>query len=139
MLDGVLDCVVVVAVAVGGGAGAVAVAVEGVEGVDAGAVAEAALSVFGATLRRDDGKTIGVTTMTSAINTSASTVRLSMQTEGLAKEPDHTRPVERGDSVQCVALPTNSHEEHRASGALRWHTLNSLDNNGTRREESGTA
>jgi hypothetical protein len=87
--------------------------------------------------RRDDWKSLGVTTMTSAIKISARMVRLSMQVREVAKEPDRNRRVGTDDSGQFVALPTTYREARRAVGALQWRMLSSLDNNGTRREAAG--
>lgn len=116
-----------------GGAGCDAVGAALV-GVAAGTLAAFVLSAACVVERRDDEKNLGVTTMTSAIKTSARMVRLSMQITEVAKEPDHNRRVGMDDSGQFVALPTMYPGARRAAGALQWRMLSSLDNNGTRRE-----
>ena len=89
------------------------------------------VSAFGVAGRRDDEKNLGVTTITSAINTSARMVRLSMQVSEVAKEPDRSRRAGKGDSARFAAQPTMYRAARHAAGVLQWRMLSSLDNNGT--------
>jgi hypothetical protein len=93
-----------------------------------------ALSAACGAARRDDGKSRGVMTMTSAIKTTAIMVRLSMQLNEVAREPDRNHRDGTDDSARFVVRPTTSHEARRASRALQWRTRNSLDNSGTKTE-----
>jgi hypothetical protein len=75
--------------------------------------------------------------MTSAINTSARTVRLSITSGAVAREPGHIHPGGTDDSAQFGAPPASYREARRASRALRWRRQSSLDNNGTRAATAG--
>jgi hypothetical protein len=103
-------------------------------GTAAGTLAAFVLSAPCVVDRRDDGKNLGVTTMTSAIKIIAIMVRLSMQVREVAKEPDRSRRVGMDDSGQFVALPAMYPGALRVARALQWRMLSSLDNNGTRME-----
>src|SRR5690242_4808025 len=77
--------------------------------------------------------------MTSAINTSARMVRLSMQVREVAREPDRNHRDGTDDSARSVAPPAMSHARRRVSEAPQWHMRNSLDNSGTTTEAAATA
>jgi hypothetical protein len=100
----------------------------------AGVPAALVVSSLGAAGRREDAKNRGVTTITSAINTSARMVRLSMQVSEVAKEPDRNRRAGRGDSARFAAPPAMYRAARHAAGVLQWRMLSSLDNNGTTME-----
>jgi hypothetical protein len=70
--------------------------------------------------------------MTSAIRTSATMVRLSMQLGEVAKEPDRNRRDGTDDNGQFAARPAMNREARRTALALQWRMRSSLDNNGTR-------
>jgi hypothetical protein len=110
------------------------VAGAGADELVAGVPAALVLSSLGAAGRREDAKNRGVTTITSAINTSARMVRLSMQVSEVAKEPDRNRRAGRGDSARFAAPPTTYRAARHAAGVLQWRMLSSLDNNGTTME-----
>lgn len=119
----------------------------GADGVTAGALVagfvETALTVWVLSAlcvvaRRDDGKNLGVMTMTSAIKTSARMVRLSMQVGEVAREPDRSRRDGMDDSARFAARPTTCHGARHAARALQWRMLSSLDNNGTTMEVAAT-
>lgn len=106
---------------------------DGVGAVEAAALGVVAVSDAGGVAgpRDADGNNLGVTTMTSAMRTSATMVRLSMQVRDLVREPDHNRRDGTDDSVRFAAPPTNYREARRVARVLQWHTLNSSDNSGT--------
>jgi len=97
------------------------------------------LSVLTGLARRDDENIIGVTTITSAMSTSARRVRLSMQIETVAREPDHSRQAETDCTARCGALQASSRVWLRAVRVPRSRTRNSLDNNGTMEAAAETA
>jgi hypothetical protein len=121
-----------------GAAGELA-AVPGDDTVAALVLSARALSAACGAGRRDDGNRRGVMTMTSAIKTTAIMVRLSMQLNEVAREPDRNHRDGTDDSAQFVVRPTTSREARRASRALQWHTRNSLDNSGTKTEAAAIA
>jgi len=90
----------------------------------------ARLSVGAGVARRDDGNIIGVTTMTSAISTSARRVRLSIRTEAVAREPDHSRRGGTDCTARSVAVRANCLVSRHVVRVLRSRTRSSLDNNG---------
>jgi hypothetical protein len=107
--------------------------------LSARAVSTRALSAACAAGRRGDGKSRGVMTMTSAIKTTAIMVRLSMQLNEVAREPDRNHRDGTDDSARFVVRPTTSPEARRTSRALQWRTRNSLDNSGTKTEAAAIA
>ena len=106
-----------------------------------GVASERTVSATGATTgaRRDDGKSIGVATMTSAMRSSATSVRLSIQAGGVAREQDHSRPDETDGNGRFDEGQASHREWNHVAEALRWHTRSSLDNNGTRQAGAETA
>ena len=77
-----------------------------------GAVETAVVSAVGAGARREDGKNIGVTTMTSAISASARRVRLSMQvgSQSLGNRvvAARTERMAPGDPTHASQLPRSA-------------------------------
>src|SRR6185295_386988 len=100
-------------------------------------VGAATLSVDAGATRRDDGNSIGVTTMTSAMSTSARRVRLSIRTEAVAREPDHSRRGETDCTARSVAVRANCLVSRHVVRVLRSRTRSSLDNSG--RKEAAAA
>jgi hypothetical protein len=125
----------VVEVFVGAGAddddGAEEAAVVGLAGVFA--AAESLIRTTAGGCRFDEENNIGVTTMTSAIKISARSVRLSIQAEAVARGRDRSRLDETDDSGRSDEGQASFHALNHVAESLRWHTRNSLDNNGTKR------
>jgi hypothetical protein len=81
----------------------------------------------------------GVITNTSAINTSARRVRLSILEVPDLKEPDRIRLDGKGGTARSGEARANHRAKRRAAPAPQWHRRSNLDNSGTRAAAEATA
>ena len=100
--------------------------------------AAAVLSAAVVAERRGEKKR-GTITNTSAINTSAKRVRLSIRKVPDLKEPDRIRLDGKGGTARSGVARANHRAMRRAAPAPQWHRRSNLDNSGTTAAAEATA